>query len=114
MTKKQNLTFLNSYLHIAKPEVKAKVQKIIDYFAARRIRNFETAKNVLDKLTSSNKKTVNSGLTAYDKVMVKYENAAPVGKPVKLQTLGRPTKAKVALKNSSASKIGKSWRNSIS
>ena len=45
--------------------------------------------------------------------MVKYENAAPVGKPVKLQTLGRPTKAKVALKNASSSKIGKSWRNSI-
>ena len=56
---------------------------------------------------------MNSGLTAYDKVMVKYENAAPVGKPVKLQTLGRPTKAKVALKNTSSSKIGRSWRNSI-
>ena len=55
MTKKQNLTFLNSYLHIAKPEVRAKVQKIIDNFAARRIRNFETAKHVLDKLTSGNK-----------------------------------------------------------
>ena len=113
MTKKQNLTFLNSYLHIAKSEVKAKVQTIIDKFASRHIRNFETAKNVLDKLTSGNKKTVNSGLTAYDKVMVKYENAAPVGKPVKLQTLGRPTKAKVAFKNNASSKIGKSWRNSI-
>ena len=63
MTNQQNLTFLNSYLHIAKSEVKGKVQQIIDNFAARRIRNFETAKNVLDKLTSGNKKTVNSGLT---------------------------------------------------
>ena len=90
--------------------MKAKVQSIISKFADRRIRNFETAKNVLDKLTSSNKKTVSSGLTAYDKVMVKYENAAPAGKPVKLQTLGRPTKAKVDLKNASSSKI---WRNSI-
>jgi len=44
MTKKQNLTFRNAYLHIAKSEVKAKVQKVIDNFAARRIRNFETAK----------------------------------------------------------------------
>jgi len=98
MTKKQNLTFLNSYLQIAKSEVKAKVQKVIDNFAARRIRNFETAKNVLDNITSSNKKTVNAGMTAYDKVMAKYENAAPVGKPVKLNVLGRPTKARVALK----------------
>ena len=56
---------------------------------------------------------MNSGLTAYDQVMVKYENAAPVGKPVMLQTLGRPTKAKVALTNNASSKIGKSWRNSI-
>ena len=56
MTKKQNLTFLNSYLHIAKSDVKAKVQKIIDQFASRHIRNFETAKNVLDKLTSGNKR----------------------------------------------------------
>ena len=96
-TKQQNLTFPNAYLHIAKSDVKAKAQKVIHNFAARRIRNFETAKNVLDKLTSGKKETVNSGLTAYDKVMVKYENAAPVGKPVKLQTLGRPTKAKVAL-----------------
>ena len=57
MTKKQNLTFINSYLHIAKSEVKAKVQKTIDIFADRRIRNFETARNVLDKLTSGNKQT---------------------------------------------------------
>ena len=113
MTKKQNLTFLKSYLHIAKPAVVAQVQKIIDNFQDRHIRNFETAKNVLDKLTSSNKNTARSGLMAYDKVMLKYENAVPVGKPVKLQVLGRPTKAKVALKNSSASKIGKNWRNSI-
>ena len=36
--------------------MKAKVQQIIDNSAARHIRNFETAKNVLDKLTSGKKK----------------------------------------------------------
>ena len=81
MTTKQHVTCQNSYRHIAQAEVKGKVQHIIDNFAARRIRNFETAKYVLDKVTSSNKKTVVSGLTAYDKVMAKYEHAAPVGKP---------------------------------
>ena len=93
--------------------MRPRVAKVIQLYQDRLIRNFETAKNVLDKLTSSNKNTVKSGLTAYDKTMVKYEHAAPVGKPVKLQVLGRPTKARVALKASSSSKIGKTWRNSI-
>lgn len=109
MTNKQNLTFLKSYSTIAKSDVRPKVSKVIQLYQDRLIRNFETAKNVLDKLTSSNKNTVKSGLSAYDKTMVKYENSVPVGKPVKLKVLGRPNKRNVA----ASSKIGKHWRNSI-
>jgi ribosomal protein S17E len=109
MTVKQNLTFLKSYSSIAKTDVRPKVAKVIQLYQDRLIRNFETAKNVLDKLTSSNKNTVKSGLSAYDKTMVKYEHSAPVGKPVKLKVLGRPNKKNIA----ASSKIGKHWKNSI-
>ena len=65
----------------------------------------------------------------YDKALVKYENAAPVGKPVELKILGRPTKQRaiseaneraIEFKNKvaeirkvrvgAASNIGKYWK----
>jgi hypothetical protein len=42
-----------------------------------------TAKNLLDKLTATNKNTIKSGLKLYDKTVEKYENAEPL--PAKLK-----------------------------
>ena len=98
MSKNQNLRFLQSYVNLAKADVKPKVVKVNQFFQDRLIRNFETAKNILDKLISSHKSTVKSGIAMYDKAMVKYEHAVPVGKPVKLKVLGRPTKEVIAKK----------------
>ena len=129
MSKNQNLRFLQSYVNLAKADVKPKVIKVNQLFKDRLIRNFETAKTILETLVSSHKSTVKSGLTMYDKALVKYENAAPVGKPVELKILGRPTKQRaiseaneraIEFKNKvaeirkvrvgAASKIGKYWK----
>jgi hypothetical protein len=78
MTLKSNLAFLNAYKLIAKRDVKQKVEKIVGLYEARRISNVATAKNLLDKLTATNKNTIKSGLKLYDKAVAKYENAEPL------------------------------------
>ena len=88
MTKTDNLKFLKSYSSIAKPEVQPKLDKLFQLFAERRMRNFETAKSIADKLVSSHKATVKSGISMFDKALVKYENSEPVGKPIELTILG--------------------------
>ncbi len=78
MTFKSNVTFLNGYKLIAKRDVKQKVEKIIGLYEARKISNITTARNLLDKLTATNKNTIKSGLKLYDKTVEKYENAEPL------------------------------------
>ena len=81
MTFKSNLNFLRGYKLIAKRDVEQKVAKIIELYEARKISNVTTARNLLDKLTASNKNVFKSGVKLYDKTVEKYENAEPL--PVK-------------------------------
>ena len=57
MTIKHNIRFLQGYKSITKADVKDKVNEIIHLYTIRKISNLQTARNVLDKLTASNKKT---------------------------------------------------------
>ena len=49
------------------------MKKIIKLYTERKIKNIKTAKNILDKLTASNKNTIKSGIRLHDKLVEKEE-----------------------------------------
>ena len=61
-----------------KGEAKAKVDKIIDLYKSRAISQRETAMNIIIKLRSTNKKEQQKAFKAYDKLIAKHGDKAPL------------------------------------
>ena len=73
-----NVEHLKGYVRLAPNENSAKITKIIELHANRKIPNFVTAENVVIRL--ADKRSVTSGRAEdeYNKVVGKYEGATPV------------------------------------
>ena len=74
----RNSQFLESLGKSIKGEAKAKVDKIIDLYKSRAISQRETAMNIIVKLKSTNKKEQQKAFKAYDKLIVKHGDKAPL------------------------------------
>ena len=110
MKLKNNLKFLEAYRSIAKSDVKDKVNDIIQLYTIRKISNIQTARNVLDKLTASNKNTVKAGIRIYDKTVEKYKEAEPL--PVKRKRI-EEEKIQTIRKEKASLKIDNFLSNSV-
>jgi len=76
---KSNIKFLQHYATQTKEATtKQRVQTVIDLYSDRKITNFKSAKNVLDNLTASHKKTREKGIKEYDQIVAKYQEAEPL------------------------------------
>ena len=74
----RNSQFLESLGKSIKGEAKAKVDKIIDLYKSRAISQRETAMNIIVKLKSTDKKEQQKAFKAYDKLIAKHGDKAPL------------------------------------
>jgi len=106
MTKalKYNIRFLEGMINRSKQSVKDKVKQLTDLYKDRKISNFTTAANMIDKLRAITPKTEKRIFKQYDKLISKYENNEPLN--VRMQK----AKELKAQKTSAVSKIQAAYR----
>ena len=106
MTKalKYNIRFLEGMINRSKQSVKDKVMQLTDLYKDRKISNFTTAANMIDKLRAITPKTEKRIFKQYDKLISKYENNEPLN--VRMQK----AKELKAQKTSAVSKIQAAFR----
>ena len=75
---KYNLLFLEKSINKSKAAVRDKVKQITDLYKERKISNFTTATNMIDKLNTINPKSEKRILKQYDKLVAKYEKNEPL------------------------------------
>ena len=80
MTKalKYNIRFLEGMINRSKQSVKDKVKQLTDLYKDRKISNFTTAANMVDKLRAITPKTEKRIFKQYDTLISKYENNEPL------------------------------------
>ena len=106
MTKalKYNIRFLEGMINRSKQSVKDKVKQLTDLYKDRKISNFTTAANMIDKLRAITPKTEKRIFKQYDKLISKYEDNEPLN--VRMQK----AKELKAQKTSAVSKIQAAYR----
>ena len=106
MTKalKYHIRFLEGMINRSKQSVKDKVKQLTDLYKDRKISNFTTAANMIDKLRAITPKTEKRIFKQYDKLISKYENNEPLN--VRMQK----AKELKAQKTSAVSKIQAAYR----
>ena len=106
MTKalKYNIRFLEGMINRSKQSVKDKVKQLTDLYKDRKISNFTTAANMIDKLRAITPKTEKGLFKQYDKLISKYEDNEPLN--VRMQK-AKELKAK---KTSAVSKLQAAYK----
>ena len=74
MTKLQNQKFLQNAVKFAKPDVKKEVSEVARLFETRVIHKFITVENIINKLTSNNKLSIEKG----KKLLQELEGKKPI------------------------------------
>ena len=75
---KKNIKYLNFIVRFTKPETKPIAHELIKLYADRKVAHVTTIINVMELLSSNDKRSRNKGITMYEKVKAKYENMAPL------------------------------------
>ena len=75
---KKNIKYLNFIVRFTKPETKPIAHELIKLYADRKVAHVTTIINVIELLSSNDKRSRNKGVTMYEKVKAKYENMAPL------------------------------------
>ena len=76
MTKKikTNITFLQGFLKTAKPEVRNKINNLIDMYSSRKISNLTTVENMILKLKIADPRLSDANPLSVKKVNQKYDS----------------------------------------
>ena len=74
----KNIKYLNCIARFTKQEMKPIAHELIKLYADMKVSHVTTIINVLDMLTSNDKRSRNEGVTMYEKVKAKYETMLPL------------------------------------